>query len=145
MHHPTDRIAHTTAFVTPVMEHWLEREIAEWVSIEEDLRSGQIRSECLMCTFRASCCSARLSWVQVSAFTGSSVQDNKNIRGGEGVRGDHLHWWLQGSTSSPTGIGSRRRVVWGVMEFGLSRRIKSKEKYVHISIKEIFAQFGRSA
>ena len=23
MHHPIDRIAHTTAFVTPVMEHWL--------------------------------------------------------------------------------------------------------------------------
>ena len=28
MHHPTDRIAHTTAFVTPVVEHWLEWEIA---------------------------------------------------------------------------------------------------------------------
>ena len=28
MHHPTDRITHTTAFVTPVVEHWLEREIA---------------------------------------------------------------------------------------------------------------------
>ena len=28
MHHPTDRIAHTMAFVTPVVEHWLEREIA---------------------------------------------------------------------------------------------------------------------
>ena len=27
MYHPTDRIAHTTAFVTPVVEHWLEREI----------------------------------------------------------------------------------------------------------------------
>ena len=34
MHHPTerithttDRITHTTAFVTPVMEHWLERKI----------------------------------------------------------------------------------------------------------------------
>ena len=26
-----DRIAHTTAFVTPVMEHWLEQEIAQWV------------------------------------------------------------------------------------------------------------------
>ena len=26
-----DRIAHTTAFVTPVVEHWLEREIAQWV------------------------------------------------------------------------------------------------------------------
>ena len=24
---PTDRISHTTAFVTPVVEHWLEREI----------------------------------------------------------------------------------------------------------------------
>ena len=23
MHHPTDRIAHTTAFVKPVVEHWL--------------------------------------------------------------------------------------------------------------------------
>ena len=32
MHHPTDRIAHTTAFVTPVMEHWLEQEIAQWVN-----------------------------------------------------------------------------------------------------------------
>ena len=29
MHHPTDRIAHTTAFVTPVVEHWQEWEIAE--------------------------------------------------------------------------------------------------------------------
>ena len=24
MHHPTDEIAHTTAFVTPVVEHWLD-------------------------------------------------------------------------------------------------------------------------
>ena len=31
MHHPKDRIAHTAAFVTPVVEHWLEREIAQWV------------------------------------------------------------------------------------------------------------------
>ena len=31
MHHPTDRIAHTTAFVIPVVEHWLKREIAQWV------------------------------------------------------------------------------------------------------------------
>ena len=30
MHHPTDRILHTTAFVTPVMEHWQDREIAQW-------------------------------------------------------------------------------------------------------------------
>ena len=31
MHRPTDRITHTRAFVTPVVEHWLEREIAQWV------------------------------------------------------------------------------------------------------------------
>ena len=38
MHHPADRIAHTTAFVTPVVEHWLEREIAQWVhSIQEEM------------------------------------------------------------------------------------------------------------
>ena len=32
MHHPTDRITHTTAFVTPVVEHWLEQEIAPGLS-----------------------------------------------------------------------------------------------------------------
>ena len=36
MHHPTDRIAHTMAFVTPVVEHWLEREIAQWVNPMKD-------------------------------------------------------------------------------------------------------------
>ena len=30
------RIAHTTAFVTPVVEHWLEREIAQWVHPMKD-------------------------------------------------------------------------------------------------------------
>ena len=29
-----DRITHTTAFVTPVVEHWLEWEIAQWVHHE---------------------------------------------------------------------------------------------------------------
>ena len=38
MHHPTDRIIHTTAFVTPVVEHWLEREIAQWVHYEGSIR-----------------------------------------------------------------------------------------------------------
>ena len=38
MHHPTDQIAHTTAFVTPVMEHWLECEIAQWAHYEGSIR-----------------------------------------------------------------------------------------------------------
>ena len=36
MHHPTDRISHTSAFVTPVVEHWLEWEIAQWVHPMKD-------------------------------------------------------------------------------------------------------------
>ena len=73
--------------------------------------NSQARSVCLTCTFRASCCSARLSRAQVQAFAGSSVRDRE--KKGEGVRGGggRLHWRVQGSTSSPTGIGSRRRVV----------------------------------
>ena len=36
MHHPKDRITHTTAFVTPVVEHWPQREIAQWVHPTKD-------------------------------------------------------------------------------------------------------------
>ena len=34
MHHPTDRITHTKAFFTRVMEQWLEQEMAQWVHYE---------------------------------------------------------------------------------------------------------------
>ena len=34
--HATDRMTHTTAFVTPVAEHWLKREIAQWVHSMKD-------------------------------------------------------------------------------------------------------------
>ena len=36
MHHPTYMITHTMAFVIPVVEHWLEREIAQWVHPMKD-------------------------------------------------------------------------------------------------------------
>ena len=38
MHHPTDKITHTMAFVTPVVEHWLEQEIDQWVRHEGSIR-----------------------------------------------------------------------------------------------------------
>ena len=38
MHRPTDRVAHTIAFVTPVMENWLEREIVQWIHHEGSIR-----------------------------------------------------------------------------------------------------------
>ena len=34
--HTTAFVTHTTAFVTPVAEHWLEREIAQWVHSMKD-------------------------------------------------------------------------------------------------------------
>ena len=47
MHHPTDRIIHTTAFVTPVVEHWLEREIAQWVHPMKDRSDVDCRVQLL--------------------------------------------------------------------------------------------------
>ena len=58
MHHPTDRITHTTAFVTPVVEHWLEREIAQWVhpmKNRSDDPSHHERTLNLWATSRSSC------------------------------------------------------------------------------------------
>ena len=59
----------------------------------------------------------------------------------------------KGGTACPGGYKGVRAVrpesvagggwFWGVMEFGMSRRIKPKEKYVSISRKENLAQFGR--
>ena len=36
MHHPTDKIPHTTVFVTPIVEHWLEREIGSTMNDRSD-------------------------------------------------------------------------------------------------------------
>ena len=38
MHHPTDKTADTVTFVTPAVEHWLEREIAQWVHHEGSIQ-----------------------------------------------------------------------------------------------------------
>ena len=38
MHHPIDRITHAMAFVTPVVEHWLERDIAQCVHHEGSIQ-----------------------------------------------------------------------------------------------------------
>ena len=45
MHHPTDRVAHTTAFVTQVVGHWLEREIAQWVLHMKDRSDDLLHHE----------------------------------------------------------------------------------------------------
>ena len=73
---------------------------------------GFISAQCLTCTFRASCCSARLSRAQVMTFADFSVWDRKKKGGGDddgGARPPALPGTR--STSSPTGIGIRRMVV----------------------------------
>ena len=39
------RLTHTTAFVTPVVEHWLEREIAQWVHSMKDRSDNPLHHE----------------------------------------------------------------------------------------------------
>ena len=51
---------------TGMFEHLMKATTNDTRSCQD--RSGQVRSECLTCTFRASCCSARLSRAQVPAF-----------------------------------------------------------------------------
>ena len=51
----TDRIAHTTAFVTPVVEHWLEREIAQWVHPMKDRSDDPSHHNCECLYFLVFC------------------------------------------------------------------------------------------
>ena len=48
VHHPTDRIKHTTAFVTPVVKHWPEREIAQWVHLMKDRSDDPLHNELML-------------------------------------------------------------------------------------------------
>ena len=43
--HPTDRMTHTMAFVTPVVEHWLERETDQWVHPMKDQSNDPLHHE----------------------------------------------------------------------------------------------------
>ena len=75
------------------------------------VRSGQVRSGQSVLrahseqTVVAHACHGYRYWPSRVSLSGTGKKK------GEGVRGDRLHWWVQGSTSSPTGICSRRRVV----------------------------------
>ena len=80
MHHPIDRIVHTTAFVTPVVEHWPEQEIAQWVHPMKDRSDNPSHHE------RALLPRSYISLlVQYDAVNGASelwgflINDNVNI------------------------------------------------------------------
>ena len=48
MYHSTDRIAHTTAVVIPVVQYWWEREITQWVHHEGSIqRPIELRADAL--------------------------------------------------------------------------------------------------
>ena len=81
----------------------------------------QVRSECLTCTFSTSCCSTRLSRAHVPAYASTSVWDRKR------------KGWEEVGTTREVRAVQPGSVAGSVMEFGMSRMIKPKEKYVHIS------------
>ena len=47
MHHPTDKTAYTTIFGTPVVEHWLEREIGINQTTHRTMRKRSTSRSCL--------------------------------------------------------------------------------------------------
>ena len=81
-----------------------------------------------MCTFRASCCIARLS--------------EAGKKRGEGVRGDRLHWRVQRAVRPESVAGGGRfEVLWNLeCSVGLSER----EICAHFNEGNL-ALFGRSA
>ena len=98
MHHPTDRIEHTMAFVTPVVEHWLEREIAQWVHPMKDRSDDPSHHErtllprsyiSLLQTLVTGYNSVRLYLAECDdAWTGTDVQTLNIVRI---IRDFHLH------------------------------------------------------
>ena len=96
-----------------------------------------------MCTFRASCCSARLSRAQVPAVAGSSVRDRKE-KGGGSKGGTACTGGYKGERAvrpeSVTG-GGWFEVSWNLeCPLGLSQ----KEICAHFNEGNL-AQFRRSA
>ena len=82
MHHPTDRIAHTTAFVTPVVEHWLEREILIVIkdalaicfsanSVYVSIKMGS--SRCALCSPTDNCKHTYFVYISNTQYRFSSV------------------------------------------------------------------------
>ena len=104
MHHPTDRMTHTTVFVTPVVEHWLEREIAQWVCPMKDRSDDPSHHEITL-----------LPWSYISLQNELSALLNKTFRSFL-----HLSLSLGRVLNSPRGLDSdvfrdRRRQLLGVL------------------------------
>ena len=66
MHHPTDRITHTMAFVTPVVEHCLERDITQWVHTMSECSYHGATSRSILLKIRTYCCMVLQCWEGLS-------------------------------------------------------------------------------
>ena len=94
MHHPTDRITHTTAIVTPVVEHWLEREIAQWVHPMKDRPddpSHHERTLYLRATSRSAC---------DRTYTNALIKSQGGLTRGSGISEHQRASWTMSSTVS---------------------------------------------
>ena len=88
----------------------------------------QVRSECLTCTFKASCCSAH-----VLAFVGSSVWDREK-KGGEGSKG--------GGTACTGGYKGVRAVQLESVAGGGSECLNVRVLNLGSMVLDRFGQFG---
>ena len=105
MHHPTDRIIHTTAFVKPVVEHWLEREIAQWVHQMKDRSDDPSHHELHGATSRSPSRGtlARTSIIRINMFPRDEHVPGRS-HGAMGRRIDPswwTHWAISRSSQCP--------------------------------------------
>ena len=155
MHHHTDKIAHTTAFVTPVGRGTLAgtRNSSMGPSLRIDPTTHRTTSERSYhgATSRSSCVRVYqgytlyvgLSQKGTSPVPVSGTGKGKQKRDGGGG-GGRLHWRVHGSTSSPTVVGSRRRVFRVLWNLEYPVGLSQKGICAHFS-EGILAQFGRFA
>ena len=103
MHIP-DRIIHTTAFVKPVVEHWLEREIAQWVHPMKDRSDNPLHHErMLLPGSYISLLSGLELRIRISAVFGVRVLFLLKYRGGSSDKSQGL-WYCHCSGEGQTNI-----------------------------------------
>ena len=80
MHNPTDRITHTTTFVTPVVEHWLEREIAQWVHPMKDRSDDPSHHErtLYLWAYECSSCNQKKKWKTNNTYNFHTITSFNN-------------------------------------------------------------------
>ena len=137
MHHPTDRITHTTALVTPVVEHWLEREIAQWLS-KADIHLVWDMSDVGADVFLywAGCSTSRPFYCQIDHLHEHFPHDwLRTLKNGDHYDGEKAAIFridLIG-TKMTTDVKTKDIIICSVVTYNSKRRIVSDMVLYHMS------------